>query len=54
MGAPIAGAVLMGFNVIDDDGTNRVNDLIAAVGKNITVISTMKLICCRKLEKHFF
>ena len=38
-GNPIAGAVLMGFNVIDDDGTNRVNDLIAAVGKNVTVIS---------------
>ncbi len=38
-GNPIGGAVSMGFNVIDDDGVNRVNDLIAAVGKNLTVIS---------------
>ena len=38
-GNPISAAVSMGFNVIDDDGVNRVTDLIAAVGKNLTVIS---------------
>jgi len=34
-GNPIGGAVSMGFNVLDDDGVNRVNDLIAAVGTSM-------------------